>query len=159
MREDINDILFKKFKEENIELTGEMVNADIEDDPEITKLFQGSEKDFRINNLQGIKISTKEKVADGVKAFLGILGSSKMLNAEDEKRIAKLLDDKDPETRQYAVNQLVTSNLRLVTSIAKRFLNRGLDLEDLIQEGSIGLMKAISKFDYKLGNKFSTYAT
>jgi RNA polymerase primary sigma factor len=159
MREDINDILFKKFSEENIELTGEMVNADIEDDPEITELSKGSEKDFRINNLAGIKISTKEKVADVVKAFLSYLASSKMLKAEEEVKIAKLLDDKDPDTRQYAVNQLVTSNLRLVISIAKRFLNRGLNLEDLIQEGSIGLMKAISKFDYKLGNKFSTYAT
>jgi RNA polymerase primary sigma factor len=136
-----------------------MVDINIEDDPSISELFGANEKDFRVNNLQGIRISTKEKVSDGVKSFLGILGSSKMLKAEEEVEIAKLLDDKDPDTRQYAINQLVTSNLRLVTSIAKRFLNRGLDLEDLIQEGSIGLMKAISKFNYKLGNKFSTYAT
>jgi RNA polymerase primary sigma factor len=137
-----------------------MVDTSVEDDPMITKLLtEGNSKDFRINDLQGVKISTKEKVDDGVKAFLSVLGSSKMLTSTQEIEIAKLLDSKDPETRQYAVNQLVTSNLRLVTSIAKRFLSRGLDLEDLIQEGSIGLMKAISKFNYKLGNKFSTYAT
>jgi len=135
-----------------------MVDMSIEEDPQFSQLFK-NQKAFQINDLQGIKISTKEKVGDGVKAFLGVLGSSKMLTSTQEVEIAKLLDSEDPELKQYAVNQLVTSNLRLVTSIAKRFLNRGLDLEDLIQEGSIGLMKAISKFDYKLGNKFSTYAT
>jgi RNA polymerase primary sigma factor len=82
-----------------------------------------------------------------------------MLTASQEVEIAKYLSSKDPDDRQYAINQLVTSNLRLVVSIAKKFLSRGLDLEDLIQEGVVGLMKAISKFDYKLGNKFSTYAT
>lgn len=115
--------------------------------------------DFKINELQGLRISTRDKVDDGVKAFLGILGSSKMLTASQEKEIAKHLESTDIDTKNYAKNQLVTSNLRLVTSIAKKFLNRGLDLEDLIQEGSIGLIKAIDKFDYTLGNKFSTYAT
>ena len=113
-----------------------------------------------INDVTGIlKISTKEKIDDGIKAFLSVLGSSRMLTSEDETKIAKLLDDPDPEMRQYAQNQFVTSNLRLVTSIAKKYLNCGIDLEDLIQEGIVGLMKAISKYDYRLGNKFSTYAT
>ncbi|MDE6562857.1 MAG: sigma-70 family RNA polymerase sigma factor, partial [Malacoplasma sp.] len=82
-----------------------------------------------------------------------------MLTSQEEQEIGKMLDSKDPTIREYAINQLMTSNLRLVTSIAKKYLNRGLDLEDLLQEGSLGLMKAITKFDYKLGNKFSTYAT
>jgi len=56
-------------------------------------------------------------------------------------------------------NKVITSNLRLVISIAKRYRNRGTPMQDLIQEGNIGLMKAVSKFDYKLGNRFSTYAT
>ncbi|MCQ3914905.1 MAG: sigma-70 family RNA polymerase sigma factor [Mycoplasmoidaceae bacterium] len=96
---------------------------------------------------------------DGVKSFLTTLGQSKMLSAEQEVEIAKLLGSKNEIERKYAVDQLVTSNLRLVTSIAKKFLNRGIEFEDLIQEGTMGLMKAITKFDYKLGHKFSTYAT
>ncbi|MGL4951485.1 MAG: RNA polymerase sigma factor, partial [Mycoplasma sp.] len=103
--------------------------------------------------------SINEKVDDGVKSFLSTLGASKMLNAEEEKEITKLIHSPDPETARNARSQLVTSNLRLVTSIAKKYLNRGLAIEDLIQEGSIGLMKAIEKFDFNHGNKFSTYAT
>jgi RNA polymerase primary sigma factor len=116
-------------------------------------------KYFKIPDLVGLKTSSAEKVNDLVKWVLANLAPSKMLTASQEVEIAKYLDSKDPDDRQYAINQLVTSNLRLVVSIAKKFLSRGLDLEDLIQEGIIGLMKAISKFDYKLGNKFSTYAT
>lgn len=117
------------------------------------------EIDDNIEELTIKGTTTRDKVEDNVRAFLGTLGSSKMLTFEDEIKIAKLLGSNDDETRQYAVNQLVTSNLRLVTAIAKKYLNRGLDFVDLIQEGSIGLIKAITKFNYKLGNKFSTYAT
>lgn len=154
-----SDELSNKVNEElakaNITIVGSIIDQKISEEDD----YLPKNKDYQINNLQGIKISTKDRVADGVKTFLGTLGSSKMLKAEDEVRIAKQLGSKDPVEHDYAVNQLVTSNLRLVTSIARRFLNRGLDLEDLIQEGTMGLMKAISKFDYKLGNKFSTYAT
>ncbi len=115
--------------------------------------------DYEVNELQYSSNNTTDKVNDGVKAYLGVLGSSKMLNAKEEIEYAKMLEDKDPEIRQYAVNQLMTSNLRLVTSISKKYLSRGLEIEDLIQEGSLGLMKAIQKFDYRMGNKFSTYAT
>ncbi|WP_052663082.1 RNA polymerase sigma factor [Mycoplasmoides pirum] len=118
-----------------------------------------SEIDDNIEELTIKGTSTKDKVEDNVRSFLATLGSSKMLTFEEEIRIAKLLGSNDEETRRYAINQFVTSNLRLVTSIAKKYLNRGLDFIDLIQEGSIGLIKAISKFNYKLGNKFSTYAT
>ncbi|MDE7433729.1 MAG: sigma-70 family RNA polymerase sigma factor, partial [Mycoplasmoidaceae bacterium] len=154
-----SDELSAKVDEEltkaNVTVVGEYVDNPIEeDDSDLPK-----NKDFQINNIQGIKISTKDRVADGVKTFLGTLGSSRMLTAAEEVQIAKLLGSKDKSERDYAVSQLVTSNLRLVTSIARRFLNRGLELEDLIQEGTMGLMKAINKFNYKLGNKFSTYAT
>ncbi|MGL5246556.1 MAG: RNA polymerase sigma factor [Mycoplasmoidaceae bacterium] len=115
--------------------------------------------DFEVDELQNSHNNTTDKVNDGVKAYLGVLGSSKMLSAKEEIEYAKMLEDKDPEIRQYAVNQLMTSNLRLVTSISKKYLSRGLEIEDLIQEGSLGLMKAIQKFDYRMGNKFSTYAT
>lgn len=115
--------------------------------------------DFQVDELQNSHNNTTDKVNDGVKAYLGVLGSSKMLSAKEEIEYAKMLESKDEEIRQYAVNQLMTSNLRLVTSISKKYLSRGLEIEDLIQEGSLGLMKAIQKFDYRMGNKFSTYAT
>ncbi|MCQ2748090.1 MAG: sigma-70 family RNA polymerase sigma factor [Mycoplasmoidaceae bacterium] len=107
------------------------------------------------------KIATHGNSGDpnGIKSFLSSLGQSKMLSAEEEVEIAKMLDSDNELERKYAIDQLVTSNLRLVTSIAKKFLNRGIEFDDLIQEGTMGLMKAINKFDYRLGHKFSTYAT
>ncbi|WP_228444756.1 RNA polymerase sigma factor [Mycoplasma tullyi] len=166
--EDIIDV-FKNYEfteAEDLEILEELKDNKIklEDDvEEKISLFRKnqdlSEIDKNLDDLISKGASTKDKVEDNVKAFLGTLGSSKILNFGEEIQIAKLLGSTDPETREYAINQLVTSNLRLVTSIAKKYLNRGLDFVDLIQEGSIGLMKAISKFNYKLGNKFSTYAT
>lgn len=104
-----------------------------------------------------ITSARSERNSDSSKSFLSTLSFSKMLTADEERKLAKLLDN--PETRPFAVKQLMTSNLRLVISIAKKYLNRGFNLGDLIQEGVFGLMKAIQKFDYKFGNKFSTYAT
>ncbi len=151
---DISDELTEKitkiFTDNNIEIVNDL------DD----KVSSPVNKDFQINQIkQSSRLSKKDKVNDTIKSFFGALSSSKILSAAEEAEVAQKLDSKDPEEKQYAINQLVTSNLRLVTSIARKFINSGLELEDLIQEGSIGLMKAISKFDYKLGNKFSTYAT
>lgn len=123
-------------------------------------------EDYGIDDTEELNVSKigyissiNDRVDDGVKAFLGTLGDSKMLTNDEELFLGKLLKDGDEEQKQYAIDQFFTSNLRLVTSIAKKYLNRGLDLEDLIQEGSQGLLKAISKYDYNLKNKFSTYAT
>lgn len=131
---------------------GEQSDSDGDDDIQ-------NEEDYNINSIAKGTISVSEKVNDGVKAFLTTLGQSKMLTAEQEIAVAKMLVHPSPEIRKYASDQLVTSNLRLVTSIAKKHLNRGLELMDLVQEGSIGLMKAIKKYDYEKGFKFSTYAT
>ena len=117
------------------------------------------EDDDDIHVYRRSNISTQDKTTDSIKSFLSTLGSSRMLTADKEQELARLLHSKNEDDRQYAFNQFVTSNLRLVTSIARKYLNRGLDLEDLIEEGALGLMKAIKKFDYTLGHKFSTYAT
>lgn len=114
--------------------------------------------DFEISN-KITNIKTNDKVEDGVKTFLQTLSDSRILNAEQEKTFARLLNNADENIKNTATNQLLTSNLRLVTSIAKKYLNRGLDIEDLIQEGNMGLMKAIEKYEADKGFKFSTYAT
>ena len=91
-----------------------------------------------------------------VKTYLEQMGAIPMLSVKEESRIAKLAFEGDLEARKV----LIESNLRLVVSIAKKYTSSsGIDLLDLIQEGNIGLMKAVEKFEYKRGHKFSTYAT
>lgn len=104
-------------------------------------------------------LNSNEGLEDGMKSFLTTLGDSRILSTDEEVELGRLLNEGDKEQQEYAIKQFYTSNLRLVTSIAKKYLNRGLDLPDLIQEGSSGLIKAIYKFDWSLKNKFSTYAT
>ncbi|WP_338954755.1 sigma-70 family RNA polymerase sigma factor [Spiroplasma endosymbiont of Polydrusus cervinus] len=104
-------------------------------------------------------ISNETKIQDIIKAYFNILGTSKILTREEEIKYAKMLESTDPEERRFGRDKLITSNLKLVVSVARKHLNRGLDFSDLIEEGNIGLMKAVDKFDYKRGFKFSTYAT
>ncbi|MGN5651086.1 RNA polymerase sigma factor RpoD [Bacillus sp. Brlt_9] len=94
-------------------------------------------------------------VDDTVRMYLKKIGKYRILNAEEEKILAKQILAGSQDSRR----QLAQCNLRLVVSIAKKYINRGLDFMDLIAEGNTGLMKAIDKFDYKKGFKFSTYAT
>ena len=92
---------------------------------------------------------------DAIRSYLQEIGKTPLLTAQEEVVLAKRILAGDLEAKQL----LVTANLRLVVSIAKKYANRGLHLLDLIQEGNIGLMRAVEKFDYKRGFKFSTYAT
>ena len=93
--------------------------------------------------------------ADILKMYLQKMGKTKLLTHKQEISIAKRIEAGD----KLAVNELIEANLRLVVSIARKYMNRGMQLLDLIQEGSIGLMKAVDKFEYQRGYKFSTYAT
>ena len=93
--------------------------------------------------------------SDSVKMYLKEIGRIPLLTGEQEKELAMKIE----QGNQYAREKLINSNLRLVVSIAKKHMNRGLSFEDLIQEGSMGLMRAVDKFDYKRNLKFSTYAT
>ena len=97
--------------------------------------------------------------SDATTQYLTAIGRAPLLTVEQEFALAQQLDDADATVRHEARQQLATHNLRLVVSIAKRYVGRGLTFLDLIQEGNIGLLRAIEKFDYRQGNRFSTYAT
>lgn len=94
-------------------------------------------------------------VDDPVRMYLKEIGKVPLLSAEEEIELAKRIEEGDEEARK----KLCEANLRLVVSIAKRYVGRGMQFLDLIQEGNLGLIKAVSKFDYTKGYKFSTYAT
>ena len=98
---------------------------------------------------------TVEPSLDSLRLYLRSIGRVNLLTAEEEVMLAKRIERGD----MYAKQQMIEANLRLVVSIAKGYLGRGLSFLDLIQEGSLGLIRAVEKFDYRRGYKFSTYAT
>jgi RNA polymerase primary sigma factor len=104
----------------------------------------------------GLPVAPPEQGAeDAVRLYLRSIGRVPLLTREDEVRLAKRIEQND----MSAKNALIEANLRLVVSIAKRYTGRGLTLLDLIQEGNMGLIRAVEKFDWRRGFKFSTYAT
>ncbi len=107
--------------------------------------------------VQKIKIDYKSDTADdSVRIYLQQIGKIPLLSFQEELELARLVKE---ENNQRAKEALINANLRLVVSIAKKYIGRGLSFLDLIQEGNLGLMKAVEKFNYKKGYKFSTYAT
>ena len=98
-------------------------------------------------------------IDDPVRMYLKEIGKVPLLSADEEIAIAKQLESGTPEEKEEAKRKLSEANLRLVVSIAKRYVGRGMLFLDLIQEGNLGLIKAVEKFDYTKGFKFSTYAT
>ena len=102
-----------------------------------------------------VDLAAEYNLDDPVRMYLKEIGQIKLLSAEEEVELAKMVS----EGSQYAKNKLTEANLRLVVSIAKKYSGRGLHILDLIQEGNTGLIRAVDKFDWTKGNKFSTYAT
>ncbi|MCO7175695.1 RNA polymerase sigma factor RpoD [Sporolactobacillus kofuensis] len=110
------------------------------------------EEEFDLNDLS---VPPGVKINDPVRMYLKEIGRVDLLSADEEINLAKRINDGD----ESAKRRLAEANLRLVVSIAKRYVGRGMLFLDLIQEGNMGLMKAVEKFDYTKGFKFSTYAT
>lgn len=110
-----------------------------------------------INPEEDLELSLPEGVSidDPVRMYLKEIGKVPLLTAEEEIELAKRMEQGDEEAKR----RLIEANLRLVVSIAKRYVGRGMLFLDLIQEGNLGLIKAVEKFDYRKGYKFSTYAT
>ena len=140
------DELYKALNENNIEIRSEDESDSdtnlLEDDPE-----------FNIEHI--VNESKDMSVNDNVRMYLKEIGKISLLSLDEEQELSKRIASGDEEAKKI----LAESNLRLVVSIAKRYVGRGLLFLDLIQEGNIGLMKAVDKFDYDKGFKFSTYAT
>ncbi|MFC0233170.1 RNA polymerase sigma factor RpoD [Vagococcus entomophilus] len=116
-----------------------------------------AEKDDKVKKeeLEDLTAPAGVKINDPVRMYLKEIGRVPLLNAEEEVALALKIEQGDQEAKQ----RLAEANLRLVVSIAKRYVGRGMQFLDLIQEGNMGLMKAVEKFDYQKGFKFSTYAT
>ncbi len=106
-----------------------------------------------MNKMESIEDKSKE--VNPIKAYLDEIRRTPLLSAEEEVKLAKRIRKGDKRTRK----RMIRANLRLVVSIAKRYLNYGLSLLDLIEEGNLGLMKAVERYDYRKGYRFSTYAS
>ena len=114
-----------------------------------------TEKEIPLDEQLDLSVPEGIAIDDPVRMYLKEIGKVPLLTADQEIELAKRLEDGDEQAKQ----QLAEANLRLVVSIAKRYVGRGMLFLDLIQEGNLGLIKAVEKFDYRKGFKFSTYAT
>ena len=163
--------IFDHFKELGYEVAGskddDFDNADMPEDfneedlenedddfDDFDNEEQSAESNLDINNLDNID-SSEVKVNDSVKQYLKEIGRVPLLKPKEETELAKRIAAGDKKAK----DQLINANLRLVVSIAKHYIGRGMQFLDLISEGNLGLIKAVEKFDYKKGFKFSTYAT
>ncbi|MBS5037878.1 MAG: RNA polymerase sigma factor RpoD [Fusobacterium sp.] len=144
----------KSFMDEDEDDFGDFDDLDLDDeDMDIDSIEEISRDELLDDEL--LNISGDMGVDEPIKMYLREIGQIPLLNHNEELEYAKRAYEGD----EFAAKQLVEANLRLVVSIAKKHTNRGLKLLDLIQEGNIGLMKAVEKFEYTKGYKFSTYAT
>lgn len=134
--------LYDRYESEKIELVEDM-------EKELEEIEVSKEELEDLSVPEGINID------DHVKMYLKEIGKVDLLSAEEETRLARLMSEGDEEAKK----KLAEANLRLVVSIAKRYVGRGMLFLDLIQEGNLGLIRAVDKFDYTKGYKFSTYAT
>jgi RNA polymerase primary sigma factor len=141
------DEYYEYLAEQGIDVISE---SDLDDDPDLDDLTK--EEEFDLNDLT---VPPGVKINDPVRMYLKEIGRVPLLSAEEEIELAKRIEQGDEEAKR----RLTEANLRLVVSIAKRYVGRGMLFLDLIQEGNMGLIKAVEKFDYRKGYKFSTYAT
>ncbi|MCR5485381.1 MAG: RNA polymerase sigma factor RpoD [Clostridiales bacterium] len=142
------DKLYDTIESQNIEIIDDLVDMDLEN----------LNFDIDVAKSADVNYSVEEKsmtVDDPVKVYLKEIGKVPLLTSEEEIELAMRISEDDPKAKK----RLAEANLRLVVSIAKRYVGRGMQFLDLIQEGNLGLIKAVDKFDYTKGFKFSTYAT
>ena len=148
--------IYDRFEAMNIQIIGNDLDLDLGD-----ALDLGLDDDIDLANVEDeelvdpVDLAAEYNLDDPVRMYLKEIGQVKLLSAEEEVELAKRVCEGDQEAK----NKLTEANLRLVVSIAKKYSGRGLHILDLIQEGNTGLIRAVDKFDWTKGNKFSTYAT
>lgn len=142
------DEFYEYLGEQGVDIVSEA--EDDEENPDTQELEK--EEEFDLNDLS---VPPGVKINDPVRMYLKEIGRVDLLSAEEEILLAERIEEGDEEAKR----RLAEANLRLVVSIAKRYVGRGMLFLDLIQEGNMGLIKAVEKFDYRKGFKFSTYAT
>ncbi len=148
------DKLYDTLENNGIPLPDDLTNSELNEIESEVEAFGTSENMERILEQEGLAID------DPVRMYLKEIGRVPLLTAERERELAEIMTDcEDEAKKEVAKKELVEANLRLVVSIAKRYVGKGMFFLDLIQEGNLGLMKAVDKFDYSKGYKFSTYAT
>ena len=140
------DDFIEELKSNGVELVSSNANSDDEFNPKAEK------EEYDLNDLSA---PSGTKINDPVRMYLKEIGRVDLLKGDDEIKLAILVEQGDDEAKR----RLAEANLRLVVSIAKRYVGRGMHFLDLIQEGNMGLIKAVEKFDHTKGFKFSTYAT
>ena len=150
--------IYDNFEAMNIQVVSDDMDLDLDDTIDMVDdldddidLAEMDEEDL----IDPVDLAAEYNLDDPVRMYLKEIGQIKLLTAEEEVELAKMVS----EGSQYAKNKLTEANLRLVVSIAKKYSGRGLHILDLIQEGNTGLIRAVDKFDWTKGNKFSTYAT
>ena len=140
------DKVFDAFEDLGVDLNDDLEEPDVEDLENVEEIKL---EDMDVTNIDGVSVD------DPVRMYLREIGKIPLLTFEEEAELAQKIVEGDEEAKQ----KLAESNLRLVVSIAKKYVGRGMLFLDLIQEGNMGLIKAVEKFDYNKGFKFSTYAT
>ncbi len=156
LEEEHMDKVYEMLDKNNVDLLIQI--SEEEEEPVDEELLMADAEELEVDvDLKNLDLSVPEGVGieDPVKMYLREIGKVPLLSAEDEIELAKRMEEGDEEAKK----KLAEANLRLVVSIAKRYVGRGLLFLDLIQEGNLGLIKAVEKFDYRKGYKFSTYAT
>ncbi len=133
---------------------GDINLDDVGEEPDDMLLLESEEEAEELENLD-LTVPEGVSLEDPVRMYLKEIGKVPLLTAEEEMELAVRMEEGD----EAAKKRLSEANLRLVVSIAKRYVGRGMQFLDLIQEGNLGLIKAVEKFDYRKGYKFSTYAT
>ncbi|SFK81762.1 RNA polymerase primary sigma factor [Lachnospiraceae bacterium KH1T2] len=144
------EVIFEELEKNNVEIL--KINGS--DEPTDSELDLEEEEGEDMENLD-LSVPDSVSIEDPVRMYLKEIGKVPLLSAEEEIDLAQRMENGDEEAKK----KLAEANLRLVVSIAKRYVGRGMLFLDLIQEGNLGLIKAVEKFDYRKGYKFSTYAT